>query len=255
MAGSEMFRQYWWLVIILIVGVIIVTFLGWAWVYLYRWTNKNLLVGFTAPVNDSIWELSKIFIFPFLLFFVVLYASAHHVLRNPAVALLCATLAGVLFFWTLFYLYTWFNPVRSSFPANVTLWILAVMLAMVVTFFALTAPYLGDSANYASIAIYLILIILWLIFTYVPPVNGGMWWHKECGQGSGGGGGNGGLIPPPCGSAISQATNFDTNAVPPVVQVRKGKDCESFTSESEKPKHGKKHRRAGSDSFSYSSCY
>ncbi len=203
-----MFKEYLWLIIILIIGVLIVCLLGWAWVYLWDWGNKNVLLGFTAPVNDSIWELTKIFVYPFLLFFVVLYVSAYHALRNPAIALLCATAAAILFFWFWFYVYTWFNPERSNFGANVTLWILAVIIAMVILFFVFTAPYLGDGANYACIAIYLIVVILWCIFTYTPPCNCGMWWHKECGEGYGGGGGTGGLIPPPCGRAAEQATDF-----------------------------------------------
>lgn len=259
MAGSQLWKDFWWLAIILILGVLIVCLLSWAWVFLWRWGNHNLLLGFTAPVNDSIWELTKIFWFPFLLFFIVLYASAYHALRNPAVALLCASLAAVLFFWLLFYLYTWFNPVRNNFGANVTLWILAIIIAMVVLFFCLTAPYLGDGANYACIAIYLVIVILFCVMTYMPPVNGGMWWHKECGEGFGGGGGTGGLIPPPCSKAKDQATNFDDPKA--TIDVGKLKDkkkekmkekekeeCDGYHSDDHKKGKGKKKHHKGYDS-------
>lgn len=179
MVGNMLWKQYWWLIIILIIGVVIVCLLGWAWAFLWEWGNKNTLLGFTAPVNNSVWEMTKIFIYPFLIFFIVLYACAYHTLQNPAVALLCATVGAIFFMWFWFYVYTWFNPSKSNLGANIAIWVLAVILAMVILLFIFTAPYMGDVANYTCIAIYLLLIVLWCIFTYSPPCNCGMWWHDR----------------------------------------------------------------------------
>jgi len=231
MAGSELWKEYGWLIIVLVVGIIIVCLLGWAWVNLWEWGNRNVLLGFTSPVNKSVWEMSKIVIYPLLLFFVVLYASAYHALRNPAVALLCATAASVLFIWFWFYIYTWFNPARSNLGANIAIWILGVILAMIVLFLVFTAKYLGDGANYACIAIYLILVILWSIFTYAPPCkNCAMWWHK---------GGDDSR------KAINKATNLDDEDGKD--DEKKGKhkkkegDCHHSDDEDYKKKKGKKH--------------
>lgn len=176
---KELFNSYWWLIVVLIVGIIIVALLGWAWAYLYEWGKCNVLLGFTTPVNYSVWEMSKIIIYPMLIFFVVLYACAYHVLRNPAVALLTSTVSAIAFVWLFFYLYTVGNMKNNNMGANIAIWILGIVAAMIVMFFVFTAPYLGDIANYTCLAVYLIIIFLFWIFTYTPPCKCGVWWYHK----------------------------------------------------------------------------
>lgn len=193
----ELWTEYWWLIVVLVVGVIIVALLGWAWTFLYEWGKCNVLLGFTAPVNYSIWEMSKIIIYPLLIFFVVLYACAFHVLRNAAVALLTSTVTAVAFVWVFFYLYTLGNMSKNNMGADIALWILGLVAAMIVMFFVLTAPYLGDIANYVCLAVYLVIIFLFWIFTYSPPCKCGVWWyHKKISCGRGGPPGPVGPVPP-----------------------------------------------------------
>jgi len=166
MAQSNLFKDYWWLIVVLIVGAIIIILLGWAWVNLWEWGKCNVLLGFTAPVNNSVWEMTKIMVYPILIFFVVMYASAYHALRNPATALLLSTLTAIGFAWFWFYLYTWFSVSRSNWAANIAIWVLAIFAAMVVMFFVLTAAWFPQWVEYLSIAVYLIAVVLWSIFTY-----------------------------------------------------------------------------------------
>lgn len=166
MTHSNLFKDYWWLLVVLLVGAIIVILLGWAWVNLWEWGKCNVLLGFTAPTNNSVWEMTKIMVYPLLIFFVVMYASAYHALRNPATALLLSTLTAIGFAWFWFYLYTWFSLSRSVWWSNIIIWVLAIFAAMVVMFFVLTAAWFPQWVEYLSIAVYLIAIILWSIFTY-----------------------------------------------------------------------------------------
>lgn len=206
MAGSQVMKEYWWLIVILVILAAVIVLLGIAWTNLLQFGNCDVFLAMTAPTNNSIWELSKIVIYPMLIVFIIVYAAAHHTLRNPAVALLTATVTALLFIWFWIYVYSWFNLTRTTWWANLIIYILGIFVAMIPMFICFVAPYMGDGANYACIAIYLILIVLWSIFSYSPPCsNCGLWWHTNepvCRGGSGSfpgsysdggnGGGNGG---------------------------------------------------------------
>lgn len=178
MAGSQVMKEYWWLLVVLAVMAVVIILLGWAWVYLLNWGNCDNFLKLTTPVNNSVWELSKVIIYPMLIVFIVVYAAAHHALRNPAVALLTGTATAVLLAAFLFYLSCWWNVERANFGATIAIWVLSIFVAMIPVFICFVAPYFGDGANYACIAIYLLIIVLYSIFTYVPPGNGGPFYHS-----------------------------------------------------------------------------
>lgn len=58
---------------ILIVSIPILFVLGSILHFAYDFTNKNKLVGLLTPVNESIFEHSKLLLFPLILFWTTLY--------------------------------------------------------------------------------------------------------------------------------------------------------------------------------------
>ena len=51
-----------------IVGFFFVLILGTLFHFLYEWTNQCYIVGFFAPVSESVWEHMKLLFFPMLLY-------------------------------------------------------------------------------------------------------------------------------------------------------------------------------------------
>lgn len=170
-----MLKEYWWLIIILAIGVIIIVLLGTFWHNLYIYTKENYFNGLISPVNESFWEHLKIIIYPILIFFLFLYVFSYHIINNAAVALLLSTIGAIVFLMIAFYAYTRFNVNNSILWVDIVLYVISIIVAMVIMFYVLTARYFGDVANYACIALYIILIFFSMLTTYIPPCDCCMW--------------------------------------------------------------------------------
>ena len=51
-----------------IIGIFVIIALGILWHFLYELTNKNIIVGLIAPINESVWEHWKLGIYPILIY-------------------------------------------------------------------------------------------------------------------------------------------------------------------------------------------
>jgi hypothetical protein len=185
-----MWSDAWWLVIVIVIAVLITYLVSWIWYNIYEWTNQNYFVGIFAPINDSAWETMKIYLYPILLVTLVIYAFASRRLNNQAMALLLAVLTAVVFSWVIFYLYTLGDMSRSYSAANITIWVFAILFAFIVMYFVLLAKPWGMGSEYTAIALLVVIVLLWITWTYTPPGNCPFFTGK-----TGGNGGNGPLAP------------------------------------------------------------
>lgn len=90
----------------ILIGIFFVLTIGTLSHFLYDWTNKNFLIGFFIPVNESVWEHMKLLFFPMMLYsFPMIWK-----LKEPypcIISSICfGILAGTLFIPAFFYSYT-----------------------------------------------------------------------------------------------------------------------------------------------------
>ena len=48
----------------IITGIIFVSIVGTLFHFVYEWSGNNILIGLFTPINESIWEHTKLIFFP-----------------------------------------------------------------------------------------------------------------------------------------------------------------------------------------------
>ena len=116
-----------------IAGILFVLISGTLLHFVYGWTNHNVIAGFFAPVNESVWEHMKLLFFPMLL-----YSTGMAILlkeRRPCIvsALCSGLLAGTFCIPLFYYAYTSITG-DSILPVDIALFALSTLIAFFIAF-------------------------------------------------------------------------------------------------------------------------
>ncbi len=57
----------------IIIEFFFVSILGTLLHFTYDWFGKNMIIGIFSPINESVWEHTKLFVLPFIIWYVVYY--------------------------------------------------------------------------------------------------------------------------------------------------------------------------------------
>ena len=157
-------------------GFIFTAVLGTLLHFLYEWSGKMPAAALFSPVNESVWEHLKLLFFPFVLF------TLWELLRTfpaPACFLPARTLglsAGLFSIPFLFYCYT--SILGTNYLAlDILVFLLSILIAFSVSGFiekkaarsARESGLLCRILLYLSIVVLLVLLALFLFFTFNPP--------------------------------------------------------------------------------------
>lgn len=151
----------------IIVGIIFVSVFGTLFHFVYEWSGNNVLVGLFTPVNESIWEHTKLLFFPMLVF--SLYLIKKYNAEYPCIgsASIFGTLSGVALIIVLFYTYS------GIIGYNIAVADIAIFYISVITsFFIIYKTAISCKPDtYKTILqiILLIMLYLFIIFTFYPP--------------------------------------------------------------------------------------
>lgn len=159
----------------LIIGAIAVIIIGAIWHNLYLTSGENELIGYFAPVNESLWEHQKLIIFPVIIFVGVLWCFLGKYLKNPLTSLLLSILAGIILVIAIFTMYTNSDVNQSSIFTDIMLYIAAIVLGMFVIYYTVTARKLHNATEAVSGFVLLLLVVLTFIWTYNAPCDCGIW--------------------------------------------------------------------------------
>lgn len=159
----------------LIVGALLVIVVGSFWHNLYPMSGQNNIIGYIAPVNESLWEHQKLIIFPMAIFVAILWCFLGKYLNNPLTALILAILAGIILVIGLFILYTGFNVDNSNIFADIMLYVAAIVIGMFVIYYTTMARKFDNRAEAVSGIALVFLVIITFIWTYNPPCDCGIW--------------------------------------------------------------------------------
>ena len=150
-----------------ILGIFFVLAAGTLSHFLYDWTNKNFLIGFFTPVNESVWEHMKLLFFPMLLYSIPMAFQLKE--NNPCIlSSLCAgILAGTLLLPLFFYGYTYLLGKDMLF-LDLTDFALSVILAFFLVYkFTLSCRLQNYTASLCLAVC--ILFLCFVLFTSYPP--------------------------------------------------------------------------------------
>jgi hypothetical protein len=152
----------------LIVGILFTLIAGTLLHFLYEWSGKNPFTALFSPVNESVWEHTKLLFFPALLYtffeIIVLFKTSGSFLT----ARLAGILLGIFFMISSFFTYTGITG-KSFLVLDILIFIISVLTAFLVSRYlevhhpGFRLPLL---ANYALL---LFLVICFFAFTFNPP--------------------------------------------------------------------------------------
>ncbi len=153
----------------LLPGIPILFIVGALFHFIYELSNENFLVGLISPINESIWEHTKMIVLPMTLYWCIYYKLNKSELNKNTwfFALLISLITSILLVPILYYFYT------ESFGFE------SVVIDISILFISLLIGHLlgihvyenkNSSMNYL-ISIFLIILIIgvYIIFTINPP--------------------------------------------------------------------------------------
>jgi peptidoglycan/LPS O-acetylase OafA/YrhL len=125
-------------------------------------------VGIIAPVNESVWEHLKLVLWPALIFSIVEYYFVKNKVNNFWAAKTASILLAIILIVIIFYSYTYFTG-KNILAADISLFVIAVILGQLLSFRILTSPELSGNIQILAAAIIFALIIIFSVFTFLPP--------------------------------------------------------------------------------------
>lgn len=135
-------------------------------------SGGNTLVGAFTPVNEGVWEHLKLLLFPAVAFSVVEFFVYGR--NRPAffAAKSLSVVIGLAAIVMLFYTYTGIAG-RNYLAADIGIFIASVALTYYLTCVFMKCPALhSERANIIGISLIAVIIILFIYFTFTPPMCG-----------------------------------------------------------------------------------
>ncbi len=150
------------------IGFIFVSVIGTLLHFLYDWLGQRAVVGLLSAVNESVWEHMKLLYVPLMLFAVIQRRFSVNREDGFWCVKLRSILVGLTVIPTLYYTYTgvlgvsadWFNIAIFFISAALAFWVEARLMDEDVT---------CRIPQSVAIAILVVIGILFVIFTFLPP--------------------------------------------------------------------------------------
>ncbi len=148
-------------------GIVFVSVLGTLFHFVYTWSGSNPVVGLFTPVNESIWEHTKLIFFPMLLYSWYLDKEIRKEYPRLDSAMIFGALVGIASIIVLFYTYS--GILGYHFPiADISIFYISVIIAFSLVY---RATIFCKTERFPTILrmLQLAMICLYITFTLFPP--------------------------------------------------------------------------------------
>jgi hypothetical protein len=149
------------------VGIIFVSILGTLLHFAYSRSGNNIFVGLFTPINESVWEHTKLLFFPMLLYSFCLNKKMGKEYPCLNSAIILGMLSGVALIIVMFYTYTGIIGSHTAF-ADISTFYVSVIFAFC-TAYKLTISCKADNFSKFLEFLQILMICLYIIFTFSPP--------------------------------------------------------------------------------------
>ncbi len=150
------------------VGFVFTAVVGTLLHFFFDWTGGNVVVALFSAVNESIWEHLKLLLYPMLAFAVVEYLFWGREIDDFWCIKLVGILLGLVLIPVVYYTYTGILGINADW-FNITIF----FLAAAAVYWAETKLFQRDfgcpSASKAAIGFICVLVLLFTVFTFMPP--------------------------------------------------------------------------------------
>lgn len=148
-------------------GIIFVAVLGTFLHFAYSFSGNNFFVALFSPVNESIWEHTKLIFFPMLLYSIYLNKKLKNEYPCISSAMLSGSLSGILLIIVLFYTYSGIIGYHIAF-VDISIFYISVIISFYVAY-RLTLSCKSENFNTFLQTLTVIMVCLYIFFTFSPP--------------------------------------------------------------------------------------
>ena len=128
----------------------------------------NPVVGTFSAVNESVWEHLKLGFWPIILLTIMEYFLIKKQANNFFLGKATSALAIIIIIPVIFYSYTIFTG-ESIFLIDILSFFVSVIIGQILSYKILTYNQLSKKSEWISMAVLIILAILFVAFTFYPP--------------------------------------------------------------------------------------
>jgi hypothetical protein len=149
-------------------GMLFVSVLGGLLHFTFELSGFNPVIGTFSAVNESVWEHLKLGFWPIILLTIIEYFLIKKQTNNFFVGKATSALTIILVIPVIFYSYTIFTG-ESIFLIDILSFFIAVIIGQILSYKILTHNQILKKLEWISIAVLIILAILFIAFTFYPP--------------------------------------------------------------------------------------
>lgn len=137
--------------------------------FVFNWSGENRIVAAFASTNESTWEHLKLLFFPMLIFGIFEYFFTKDITNNYIEAKTIGIVAGITSIIMLFYTYT--GVIGTNFGIiNIIIFVVGVVFGEYLSYKIMNQIEESDTTSKTlSLTIISILIIYFVLFTYITP--------------------------------------------------------------------------------------
>lgn len=149
-------------------GMLFVSILGGLLHFTFEMSGFNPVVGIFSAVNESVWEHLKLGFWPIILLTIMEYFLIKKQANNFFLGKATSALAIIIIIPVIFYSYTIFTG-ESIFLIDILSFFVSVIIGQILSYKILTYNQLSKKSEWISMAVLIILAILFVAFTFYPP--------------------------------------------------------------------------------------
>lgn len=150
-----------------ILSFIVVVILGSLLHLAFDASNRNVIVGLVAPVNESVWEHFKLILLPSTLFTILFILTKRDKLNNSVFILSFSIIIASVFVFVFHYLYEYMG-FDNSLIFDLLLYIISIGIVFVSIYFFKDKEYIANTNTLGVVFVFLI-YMLFFTYTFFPP--------------------------------------------------------------------------------------
>ncbi len=150
-----------------IIGFFVIFIVGAAWHFFYSSTGIQL-IGLISPVNESVWEHTKMGTYPILIFSIIMGCNFRPQIPHFWAAQALAIYSVPIIMIGLFYIYTSFTG-HHILAIDISIFAICLAFAQWLSYKFLTEQFNPVISSSFALGIIIVLILVTSYLTYFPP--------------------------------------------------------------------------------------
>lgn len=151
-----------------IFSAIFIIFFGTLFHFVFDWLGQNPIVGIFSPVNESVWEHTKLAFWPLLFFSLVEIYFLRNIYKKFIAVKAIESCLVIFLIIALFYTYSGILGF-NLLPVDIGTFFFAVIFGQIFSYRSIISETDKKSSIFISLVILFLLVFLFVLYTFNPP--------------------------------------------------------------------------------------